>query len=188
MWAKNWKFLGNGIIRLFSIGAQAIKYLTSPPGNLIIFSLATVYFALISVESYWLAVDKMNQAFVPKPFINDGADPKHLGLAVGSITFWTSVMLSLFVQSIQAFAIREVRKEIQQNIDASSKSAALRGAAIIATYVIDGRIGLASYPVFGIETTRILVNLVWLILDVMGTEIGLNFFDHAYEKAAQELK
>lgn len=97
-------------------------------------------------------------------------------------------MLSLFVQSIQAFAIREVRKEIQQNIDASSKSAALRGAAIIATYVIDGRIGLASYPVFGIETTRILVNLVWLILDVMGTEIGLNFFDHAYEKAAQELK
>ncbi len=63
--------MGNGIIRLSSIGAQAIKFLTSPPGNLIVFSLATVYFALISVESYWLAVDKMNEAFVPKPFIDD---------------------------------------------------------------------------------------------------------------------
>ena len=188
MWAANWKFLGNGIIRLSSIGAQVIKFLTSPPGNLIVFSLATVYFALISVESYWLAVDKMNEAFVPKPFIDDGADPRHLAIAIRSMKFWTSVMLSLFVQSIQAFVIREIRIEVQQNINASQKSAAIRGAAIIATYVIDGRVGLATYPIFGIETTRMSVNLVWLLLDIVGTEIGLNFFDHAYEKAAPQLK
>lgn len=134
------------IIRLFSIGAQVIKFLTSPPGNLIIFSLATVYFALISVESYWLAVDKMNEAFVPKPFIDDGAAPRHLGVAIRSMKFWASVMLSLFVQSVQAFVIREIRIEVQQNINASQKSAAIRGAAIVATYVIDGRVGLASAP------------------------------------------
>lgn len=188
MWAANWKFLGNGIIRLSSIGAQVIKFLTSPPGNLIVFSLATVYFALISVESYWLAVDKMNEAFVPKPFIDDGADPRHLAIAIQSIKFWTSVILSLFVQSVQAFVIREIRIEAQQNINASKKSAAIRGVAILATYVIDGRVGLASYPIFGIETARMSVNLVWLVLDIVGTEVGLNFFDHAYEKAAPHLK
>lgn len=45
-----------------------------------------------------------------------------------------------------------------------------------------------SYPIFGIETARMSVNLVWLVLDIVGTEVGLNFFDHAYEKAAPHLK
>ena len=187
IWDAGWKVLGNSIIRLFSIGAQVIKFLTSPPGNLIIFSLATVYFALISVESYWLAVDKMHEALVPKPFIDDGADPKNLGEAVRSLKFWTSVVLSLFVQSVQAFVLRKIRIEAQQNI-ASQNESAIRGVAIIATYVIDGRIGLATYPIFGVETARMSVNLVWLILDVVGTEVSLNFFDHAYEKAAPQLK
>ncbi len=188
-WAySSGKALLNGLIRLFSIGAHAIKFLTSPPGNLIIFSLATVYFALISVESYWLAVDKMNSAFVPKPFIDDGADPRHLGTIVRSLKFWTSVMLSLFVQCVQAYVIREIRKEVEQNINASQKAAAIRGAAIIATYIIDGRIGLSSYPIFGIETARMTINLVWLSLDVVGTEVALNFFEHAYEKATPHLK
>ncbi len=97
-------------------------------------------------------------------------------------------MLSLFVQCVQAYVIREIRKEVEQNINASQKAAAIRGAAIIATYIIDGRIGLSSYPIFGIETARMTINLVWLSLDVVGTEVALNFFEHAYEKATPHLK
>jgi hypothetical protein len=49
-----------------------------------------------------------NPAFVPKPFVNDGADLRFIFTALIAPSFWMAAVVSLIVQGIQAFVLREV--------------------------------------------------------------------------------
>jgi hypothetical protein len=100
--------IGRVIVLILTVPARLINWLTTPPGNAIMIGLGVLYFGAVSAEGYWQAMNASNPAFVPKPFVSDGADLRFFFTAVIAPSFWMAAVVSLIVQGIQAFVLREI--------------------------------------------------------------------------------
>jgi hypothetical protein len=140
-----------------------------------------------------------NPAFVPKPFVNDGADLRFIFTALIAPSFWMAAVVSLIVQGIQAFVLREIdiakaKAEYEAIKDyrvpdpeegqldlaeyrrrrrfksVGMRTVRTRGALIALTYAIDASIAFWNYPVMGQSTGEMIVNLVWMLASIFGAE------------------
>jgi hypothetical protein len=199
--------IGNALVRLLTIPARLINWLTTPPGNAIMIGLGVVYFGLVSAEGYWQAMNVNNPAFIPKPFVSDGADLRYLFRAFIAPSFWMASVVSLIVQGIQAFVLREMdiakaQAEYQAIKDfrvpdpeegqldlaeyrrkrlksVGMRTVRTRGALIALTYAIDAGIAFWNYPIIGQSAGEMAINLVWILASIFGTEAMINLFFNA---------
>lgn len=202
------KGLSRVLIEIATIPVRVITFLTTPPGSAITIGLGVIYFAGISAEGYWQAMSPNNPAFMPKPFINDNANLVYLLSAIIAPSFWLASVVSLVVQGIQAFVLREVeiakaKEEYEQvkhyrvpdeqegELDVAKyrrdrfKSAGMRtirtrGALIALTYFADIGIAFWNYPIVGQTTGAVFINLVWILASIFGTEAMINLFMNAF--------
>jgi len=195
------------IVLILTTPARLINWLTTPPGNAIMIGLGVLYFGSVSAEGYWQAMNASNPAFVPKPFVSDGADLRYIFTALIAPSFWMAAVVSLIVQGIQAFVLREIdiakakaeyeaikdyrvpdpeegqldlaeyrRKRLKA---VGMRTVRTRGALIALTYAIDAGIAFWNYPVIGQSTGEMVINLVWILASIFGTEAMINLFFNA---------
>ena len=195
------------LVLILTAPARLINWLTTPPGNAIMIGLGVLYFGAVSAEGYWQAMNANNPAFVPKPFVNDGADLRFFFTAIIAPSFWMAAVVSLIVQGIQAFVLREIdiakaQAEYQAVKDyrvpdpeegqldlaeyrrkrlktVGMRTVRTRGALIALTYAIDAGIAFWNYPVIGQSTGEMIINLVWILASIFGTEAMINLFWNA---------
>lgn len=195
------------LVLVLTVPARLIHWLTTPPGNAIMIGLGVLYFGAVSAEGYWQAMSVKNPAFVPKPFVNDGANLAFTLAALISPSFWMASIVSLIVQGIQAFVLREIdiakaQAEYQAVKDyrvpdpeegqldlaeyrrrrfksVGMRTVRTRGALIALTYAIDAGIAFWNYPVIGQSTGEMVINLVWILASIFGTEAMINLFFNA---------
>jgi len=195
------------IVLILTTPARLINWLTTPPGNAIMIGLGVLYFGAVSAEGYWQAMNANNPAFVPKPFVSDGADLRFFFAAIIAPSFWMAAVVSLIVQGIQAFVLREIdiakaQAEYQAVKDyrvpdpeegqldlaeyrrkrlktVGMRTVRTRGALIALTYAIDAGIAFWNYPVIGQSTGEMIINLVWILASIFGTEAMINLFWNA---------
>jgi len=199
--------ISRALVMVLTVPARLINWLTTPPGNAIMIGLGVLYFGSVSAEGYWQAMNISNQAFVPKPFVSDGADLRFFFAAVTAGSFWMATVVSLIVQGIQAFVLREIdiakaqaeyqavkdyrvpdpeegqldlaeyrRKRLKR---VGMRTVRTRGALIALTYAIDAGIAFWNYPVMGQSTGQMVINLVWILASIFGTEAMINLFWNA---------
>jgi hypothetical protein len=199
--------IGRALVLIFTIPARLINWLTTPPGNAIMIGLGVLYFGSVSAEGYWQAMNIGNPPFVPKPFVIDGADFRYIFVALVAPSFWMAAIVSLIVQGIQAFVLREIdlakaQAEYQAVKDyrvpdpeegqldlaeyrrrrfksVGMRTVRTRGALIALTYAIDAGIAFWNYPVIGQSTGEMIINLVWILASIFGTEAMINLFFNA---------
>jgi hypothetical protein len=199
--------ISRALVLILTAPARLINWLTTPPGNAIMIGLGVLYFGSVSAEGYWQAMNTNNPAFVPKPFVNDGADLVFLFTALIAPSFWMASVVSLIVQGIQAFVLREMdiakaQAEYQAVKDyrvpnpeegqldlaeyrrrrfksVGMRTVRTRGALIALTYAIDAGIAFWNYPVIGQSTGEMIINLVWILASIFGTEAMINLFFNA---------
>jgi hypothetical protein len=122
-------------------------------------------------------------------------------------SFWMASVVSLIVQGIQAFVLREMdiakaQAEYQAVKDyrvpnpeegqldlaeyrrrrfksVGMRTVRTRGALIALTYAIDAGIAFWNYPVIGQSTGEMIINLVWILASIFGTEAMINLFFNA---------
>lgn len=193
------------VIIMLTVPAKIIEFLTNPPGSAILIGLGVLYFAGVSAEGYWQAMPPEGKAaFIPKPFINDGANLALLLTALTSGAFWLASVVSLLIQGIQAFVLREVEvakaiaaynevagyrvpdeKEGQLDIakyrrervrSAGMRMVRTRGALIAVTYLIDAAQAIWNYPLMGQTSAQTFINCVWIVASIFGTEAMINLF------------
>jgi hypothetical protein len=195
------------LVLILTVPARLINWLTTPPGNAIMIGLGVLYFGSVSAEGYWQAMNASNPAFVPKPFVSDGADLRYIFTAIIAPSFWMATVVSLIVQGIQAFVLREIdiakakaeyeaikdyrvpdpeegqldlaeyrRKRLKA---VGMRTVRTRGALIALTYAIDAGIAFWNYPVIGQSTGEMVINLVWILASIFGTEAMINLFFNA---------
>jgi hypothetical protein len=195
------------LVLILTAPARLINWLTTPPGNAIMIGLGVLYFGAVSAEGYWQAMNANNPAFVPKPFVNDGADLRYIFIALVAPAFWMAAVVSLIVQGIQAFVLREIDiakakadyeaikdyrvpdpEEGQLDLaeyrrrrfkSVGMRTIRTRGALIALTYAIDAGIAFWNYPVMGRGTGEMVINLVWILASIFGTEAMINLFWNA---------
>jgi hypothetical protein len=189
-----------------------IHWLTSVPGNTILFGAATIYFYLVSIEGYWQSSDSTLPSFLFKPFINDGANLANLYAALLTSTFWIAAILSLAINAIQAKVLRDVniamarqdaeeaarnrmietpedaidiahhKAEIYHN--AGMKAVRAKGAVILLTYLIDFASAFRNYPLNPLEGIwQCFINFCWVLIAVFAAELVTTFFMEAIEDA-----
>lgn len=199
--------ISRAVVLILTTPARLINWLTTPPGNAIMIGLGVLYFGSVSAEGYWQAMNANNPAFVPKPFVNDGADLRFLFTALIAPSFWMAAVVSLIVQGIQAFVLREIdiakaQAEYQAVKDyrvpepeegqldlaeyrrrrfksVGMRTVRTRGALIALTYAIDTGVAFWNYPVIGQSTGEMIINLVWILASIFGTEAMINLFFNA---------
>lgn len=199
--------ISRALVLILTIPARLINWLTTPPGNAIMIGLGVLYFGAVSAEGYWQAMNANNPAFVPKPFVNDGADLRLIFTAFIAPSFWMASVVSLLVQGIQAFVLREVEiakakaeyeavkdfrvpdpEEGQLDLaeyrrrrfkSVGMRTVRTRGALIALTYAIDAGIAFWNYPVIGQSAGEMVINLVWILASIFGTEAMINLFFNA---------
>lgn len=195
------------LVLILTVPARLISWLTTPPGNAIMLGLGVLYFGAVSAEGYWQAMNPNNPAFVPKPFVSDGADLRFIANAIVAPSFWMASVVSLIVQGVQAFVLREIdiakakaEYEVVQHyrvpdpqenqLDLAEyrrrkfksigmRTVRTRGALIALTYAIDAGIAFWNYPVIGQTTGAIIISLVWILASIFGTEAMINLFFNA---------
>ena len=101
----------NSIGRVVVQILRLIQFLTCPPGSAIMLGLGVLYFAALSAEGYWQAMNPDNPAFLPKPFVQDGANLLNVFIALSSASFYLATIVSFIVQGIQAMVLREIEVE-----------------------------------------------------------------------------
>src|SRR4028118_2103947 len=199
--------ISRALVLILTVPARLINWLTTPPGNAIMIGLGVLYFGSVSAEGYWQAMNANNPAFVPKPFVSDGADLRFIFTALIAPSFWMAAVVSLIVQGIQALVLREIdiakakaeyeaikdyrvpdpeegqldlaeyrRKRVKT---VGMRTVRTRGALIALTYAIDAGIALWNYPVMGQSTGELVINLVWILASIFGTEAMINLFWNA---------
>jgi hypothetical protein len=199
--------ISRALVLILTAPARLINWLTTPPGNAIMIGLGVLYFGAVSAEGYWQAMNANNPAFVPKPFVNDGADLRFIFTALIAPSFWMASVVSLIVQGVQAFVLREIdiakaKAEYEAIKDyrvpdpeegqldlaeyrrrkfksIGMRTVRTRGALIALTYAIDTGIALWNYPVIGQSTGEMVINLVWILASIFGTEAMINLFFNA---------
>lgn len=99
------------VVQILVLPVRLIQWLTCPPGSAILLGLGVLYFASLSAEGYWQAMNADNPAFLPKPFVNDGAALLNAFIAIASPSFYLAAVVSLIIQGIQAMVLREIEVE-----------------------------------------------------------------------------
>jgi hypothetical protein len=91
--------VGNAAIALFTAPARLMGWLTSNRGGKIMLGILAGYCAALSAESWYVTLPSLNgvqtsenRKFVPKPFINDGADLGLLNPLNALPTMWGAIM------------------------------------------------------------------------------------------------
>jgi hypothetical protein len=199
--------ISRAVVLILTTPARLINWLTTPPGNAIMIGLGVLYFGSVSAEGYWQAMNANNPAFVPKLFVSDGADLRFIFIALIAPSFWMAAVVSLIVQGIQAFVLREIDIASAQaeylavkdyrvpspedgQLDLAEyrrrrfksvgmRTVRTRGALITLTYAIDAGIAFWNYPVMGQSTGEMIINLVWILASIFGTEAMINLFFNA---------
>lgn len=195
------------LVEILTVPARIINFLTTPPGSAIMIGLGVLYFAGVSAEGYWQAMNTGNPAFIPKPFVNDEANLLFFLVAIVSPSFWMAGIVSLIVQGIQAFVLRELEIErakaeyeavknyrvpdpVEGQLDIAEyrrrkfksigmRTIRTRGALIALTYAIDTGIAFWNFPIVGQSTGAVVINLVWILASIFGTESMINLFFNA---------
>ena len=208
--------ISRALVLILTVPARLINWLTTPPGNAIMIGLGVLYFGLVSAEGYWQAMNVNNPAFVPKPFVTDGADLRYIFSALIAPSFWMASVVSLIVQGIQAFVLREMdiakaQAEYQAVKDyrvpdpeegqldlaeyrrkrlksVGMRTVRTRGALIALTYAIDAGIAFWNYPIIGQSTGEMVINLVWILASIFGTEAMINLFFNAIAPIKPEVE
>lgn len=129
--AKHSGNLVKRLARLFVLVVTApvrfLIWLTEPPGSAIPLAFGTVYMMLVNVEGYWQSASPLNPAFLPKPFINDGADfSLFFTVAIWDGSFWIAFILSACVQIIQAKLLRDAKTAREAVLKAKAEYEAVR--------------------------------------------------------------
>ena len=199
--------ISRAVVLILTAPARLINWLTTPPGNAIMIGLGVLYFGAVSAEGYWQAMNPNNPAFVPKPFVGDGADLRFIFTALIAPSFWMAAVVSLIVQGIQAFVLREIDiAKAQAEYEAikdyrvpdpeegqldlaeyrrrrfksvGMRTVRTRGALIALTYAIDAGVAFWNYPVMGQSSGEMVINLVWILASIFGTEAMINLFFNA---------
>lgn len=197
--------LSRAVINILTVPVRLIEFATKPPGSAILIGFGVLYFACVSAEGYWQSMPPSGKpAFMPKPFVEDGANIALLWGVLQSPSFWMAALVSLIVQGIQAFVLREIEvakaiadykavehyqvpeaKENQIDLakyrrakiqSAGMRTVRTRGALIALTYAIDFAQALWNYPLLGLTAVRVFINFVWVVASVFGTEAMINLF------------
>lgn len=98
---------------IITLPVRLLWWLTSPGGSSIALGMATVYFCLVNVEGYWLSMGA-ERPFLPKPFIEDGASLFNILWAITSAKFWLACIISIAVQGVQSFVMRDIQLSVAQ--------------------------------------------------------------------------
>ena len=196
---------------------RLVHWLTSIPGNTILFGFATIYFYLVSIEGYWQSSDSSLPSFLFKPFIDDGANLANLYAAMFTSSFWIAAILSLGVNAIQAKVLRDIniakaREEAEEaaknrmvNVpddaidfahhkaevyhSAGMRAVRSKGAVIVLTYLIDFASGFKNYPINPVDGLWLcFVNLCWVVISVFAAELVTTFFLEAIEDAKRHYR
>ncbi len=200
-----------GAVVVLTFPVRVINWLTQPPGNAILFGLATAYFYGLNLESYWQAVVPDAPSFIPKPFITDGANPLFFFLAAVQPGFWVTSLLAIAIQALETSVLRdislnaakaeydaikdhEVPEPNPKSVDlaeykrrryqsAGMKSIRIRGFIVLLAYGVDIAVAIVNFPLFGVKSfMSLLGNLVWILLSVFGAEAASALFIDALEK------
>lgn len=75
-------------------------------GAPIVFGALAAYFYVVGWEGWWHSINASNPSFLPKPFINDGAQLINIFVAAVDPTFWLSVIISTAVNAAQTKVFR----------------------------------------------------------------------------------
>lgn len=94
------------LIWICTAPGKLIRWLTSASGGQICLSLLMVYFMLVNIESYWQSIG--NDVFMPKPFINDGANFGNILRLLPLPNFWLVVAFVLALNAVSAIFFRDV--------------------------------------------------------------------------------
>lgn len=211
-----WEGIKRALILAISIPAEVINFIGSPPGCAIPLTGIVVYCATVSVEGYWLSMGAGNSPFLPKPFIDDGWEFSSLGVALRQVDFWLAAIVSLTVQGIQAFVLREwsVKRHLaayeavkdyrvpagsHDEIDLAKhrrktikrvgmRTLKTRGAVIALTYFADISQALWNFPLVGVSIGRFVVHLLWGMISVFGTEAILNVWVSVIDEVRKKSK
>jgi hypothetical protein len=174
--------------------------------------LAVIYFAAINIEGYWMAFPGDNPAFLPKPFVDDGANLLNLPVVVLHGAFWVAAILSTLIAIVQAKALRDISPQDAKHayeevkdlkvpnhdpyaIDLAEhrrriyKSSGMRRATTIGLlcfsgWVIDFVVQNGSFPLLPFDAK----NLIWLFISVFAAEFAIAIFLDAIDDLKQHGK
>jgi len=204
---------------VLTLPIRVFVFLTQAPGSAIPFGFMATYLLLVNIEGYWQSLGMFSNAlgmmtsdrpaFIPKPFIADGADLRNLGIAMQQGTFWLAAVISVLVQTIQAISLREDVKHLKAAYEkdakhtvpdakpnvidraeyrrkkiktAGMKQVKQKGALVYGSYGADIAIALSNYPIWSLlNPGMILVHLVWAFLSVLGSENAIAMFMDAID-------
>lgn len=191
------------LVLIVTFPVRILWWLTSPAGSCISLGLLTIYFVLVNIEGYYLSM-KDAAAFLPKPFVEDGS-LVNLLLAVTDLTFWIAVVVSLAVQGVQSWVMRDIDLakakadyeavkgyrvpeadpdaiDLAEHRRRRLKGAGMKavrsfGLAILITYFADITTAMNSFPLIGVGGSGEFVrNLIWCFIAIFGAELSANAF------------
>lgn len=196
------------VIATFPI--RVIQWLTVPPGSAILFGAGAVYMLMLSIESYAQS-GGLPVGFLPKFGISDGAGLGNLPATLASAIFYVSIAVSLIINSIQAWLLRDVSPDLAKQqfeavqhhtvpkkndcaidivevrrkryISSGTRTDRIKGAVLLFTYAIDIVVSYGNYPLLGLPVGRMLVNLVYFLFSLFGSEAFINLFRDAIDEA-----
>lgn len=195
--------IGKWLALIITFPVRVLWWLTSPAGSCISLGILTVYFVMVNVEGYFQSMSD-SAAFLPKPFVESG-DLLNLLFALTNPTFWIAVVVSIAVQGVQSWVMRDidiskaqaeyesvkgyrVPDEDPDAIDIAEyrrkrlKSAGMKavrsfGLAIAITYFCDIATALYNFPLMGTDGVGEFVkHLVWCFISIFGAELAANAF------------
>lgn len=106
LWQNIGRAIGDLIVKIFTAVTDILRWLTGVHGGQIALSLLALYFLAINIESYWQAIGE--GAFMPKPFVRDGADFSSLGSLLMLPMFWVTSVVVVGLNAVSAIAFRDV--------------------------------------------------------------------------------
>lgn len=199
------KKIMDALVLAASVPIRILTYLLNPPGSALLFALGAIYFLLVNIEGYHQALPGPDLAFLPKPFVEDDSNWLNFFLVIIDPSFYVVAVVSLVVQAIQTWSLRENTVEEQRReyvsvshyrvpdehpnqIDlakhrrqafkrAGMKTVNKMGLVVLLAYLIDFGIAISNYPILGLgDPGQTWTNFCWFVLSVFGAELFLTMF------------
>lgn len=136
-----------------------------------------VYTFALCFENYWLIFGGIsNQAFVPKLFVDDGWNLDNLfnPAVYMSLVFIVTLIIVGLIQGFESEGMRQLGWVSGKRKIKDRNKASMLGKAIYFFIGLDLVTGLPHYSLLDDSFVQILVNLVYLVISVVGTEVLAN--------------
>lgn len=197
------------IREIFSTIAGILAWATSVHGSELFFAILAVYFMLVNIEG-WTQALGVGVAFIPKPFIDDGALWANLFGVLTIGRFYLAAIISIVVNVIQAWVLRDKSLEQAQaeyaaiahhqmppenpnavdEVDrrrmaykrTGNKTFRMKNLALFVAYGVDLAQAWAKFPLLGIPFGMLGLHLVWFFITLAGAELFINFWRDARDK------